>query len=322
MSNRFPDHHPASIPHHRAAAFASAPHSPPLNGATHRHQTPTSSSPATAEAWVNQVQLSLAILDPRQLRSMLLQAAPPPIADHRLGQVNLKMAVPLAAGLTADGILRVEVISCRLADEETIPPLETTTSRCHRHRAMVNQIRCETKLHNLGLNLTLTEAIARLQYALFSSGDIQRILHLPYHGWHRSWWEMVDPSHEFSLPFQRLMRSRRYADGTVSLQYKDQFSYLPPPCFRSHSETALFHIQRPGTPFATTLAQMNRSCETLGLDHAILIYRHLTKPEYEAFQHQGVRLYHWSGDRPSPPQAEHRPMALLPMTVAPPAPTV
>ncbi|NER00384.1 MAG: hypothetical protein F6K30_27420 [Cyanothece sp. SIO2G6] len=294
MSNRFTNHHHGRTPPHRPSAFSSAAKTFSPRSAS--QQATSGSADSAANAWINQVKLSLAVMESEQLRVLLLQTDPSPIADKRLGQVSLRLEMPLGSRATADGILRFEVISCRLANPDTVPPSQPMASRFQRHRAMVNQIRCETKLHNLGLNLTLTDAIARLQCALFASSDIQRILQLPYHGWHRSWWEMVDPNHEFSLPFQRLMRSRRYADGTVTLQYKDQFAYLPPPCFRSHSETALLHIQRPDTPFATTLAEINQGREALGLNHAVLIYRHLSKSEYQAFRHQGVRLYHWQSE--------------------------
>ncbi|MGK7890732.1 MAG: hypothetical protein AB4042_15480 [Leptolyngbyaceae cyanobacterium] len=302
--NRFTNDPSSPLPPHRASGFTSS--SPPrvLHSASPGHRNSAPNATPFTDAWANQVQLSLAIMGPEKLRSLLLQTTPPPIVNHRLGQVSLRLEVPLRAEATADGILRFEVISCRLADPASTPVTGTGVSPSQHHRAMVNQIRCETKLHNLGLNLTLTEAIARLQYAFFSSGDIQRILNLPYHGWHRSWWEMVDPSDEFALPFQRLMRSRRYADGTVTLQYKDQFGYLPPPCFHSHSETVLLHIQRPGASFTTTLAEINQARESLGLNHAILIYRHLSKPESQAFRHQGVRLYPWQGEQE---QSEERP---------------
>ena len=265
--------HPSAYPHHVS------------------DRPDTEWSRSSMATWIEQVQLTLAIANPTLLRHILLTCFPSLIAPHRLGSVSIKVAAPLDSTHMADGVVSFESIACVLADNAACNACSPAASTTHR-RAIVNQVCCETKLQPLGVNLVLTEAIALLQYATFPRSDIQRIIHLPYDGWHRSWWAMLDPDNQFSIPFQRLMRARRYADGTLTLQYKDQFAHLPPPCFRTQQDSILIHIQRPDTSFASTLAWINHARQHLGTTHSLLIYHHLSELERQAFVHQGIYLYH------------------------------
>lgn len=311
--------------------------------------------------WIEQLQLALAIANPELLQQLVLHSQMPMVAQHQLGGIQATVSVPIESTRAADAVLTVEMIACQLSPD-TSTGLQTadasasrnsrrkTQSRYRRsssrsehrhhdspdatpenpskaiaqHRALVSQISRETKLQTLGMNIPLPEAIALLQYATFSLPDIQRILNLPDNGWHRSWWNMIDPtidptaidprtdhstdassttsSFGFPIPFKRLIRSRRYADGTVMLQYKDQFAHIPPPCFRTQQRSVLVHIQRPNQSLAETLAWINHAQKAIEADEALLLYHHLSPLEQQALLNQGIHLYHCPMQVPDQPQ--------------------
>ncbi|NET49392.1 MAG: hypothetical protein F6K09_11850, partial [Merismopedia sp. SIO2A8] len=276
-----------------------SPHHQPLAP----HNSPQQNPQSRVADWIEQVQLALAIANPSLLQDIVLHCTPFLIAPHRLGQLSITVGVPIDSHTAVDGVLQFERIACVRAhpsDSPSSAPLPSSLEG-HHHRAIVNQVCRETKLQALGMNLLMPDAIALLQHATFSWSDIQRILHLPHDGWHRSWWVMANQADEFSVPFQRLIRCRRYADGTVTLQYKDHFAHLPPPCFRTQPETVLIHIQRPETRFSETLAQINHARQVLGVNYALLIYHSLLELEHQALINQGIYLYHSTSDvTPSP----------------------
>lgn len=282
--------------------------------------------------WVEQLQLALAIANPELLQQLVLHCQSPLVAPHQLGHISAAVSIPVDGNRAADSVLSVEVLACQLSStslsqtrkstfqpptaDSTGPSAAPESAELAHHRALVNQIGRETKLQTLGMNVPLPEAIALLQYATFSLPDIQRILNLPYNGWHRSWWSMVDPSIDqtqvigsanagFTIPFKRLIRSRRYADGTVMLQYKDQFAHIPPPCFRTIQKSVLVHIQRPGQSLADILSWMNHARNTLQTDAGLLLFHELSPVEQQALMNQGIYLYHCSSPypNPSPPTA-------------------
>ncbi|MEM9215148.1 MAG: hypothetical protein AAGD25_12475 [Cyanobacteria bacterium P01_F01_bin.150] len=279
----------------------------------------TGSQQPFPENWVDQLQLALAIANPELLQQLVLHCQSPLVAPHQLGAISAAVSVPVAGANAADSVLNVEVIACQLAQQDSSSSQsqasDSSSTRASRpstpslnatvqHRALVNQVSRETKLKTLGMNIPLPEAIALLQYATFSLPDIQRILNLSDNGWHRSWWSMVDPMIDqtatspesgnlgFTIPFKRLIRSRRYADGTVMLQYKDQFAHIPPPCFRTEQKSVLVHIQRQGQKIPEILAWMNHARSSLKTDYGILLYHQLSPLEQQALINQGICLFH------------------------------
>ena len=302
----------------------------------------SSSEQGFSASWVEQLQLALAIANPELLQQLVLHCQSPLVSLHQLGAISAAVSVPVDGSQAADSVLSVEVISCQLSPGSDIhrsdKPDKTVKSNAisldsavhssqnsaaeaiAQQRALVTQICRETKLQTLGMNIPLPEAIALLQYATFSLPDIQRILNLPYNGWHRSWWSMVDSSVEqtlgtsgvapvgFTIPFKRLIRSRRYADGTVMLQYKDQFAHIPPPCFRTQQQSVLVHIQRPNQSVSDILAWMNHARITLKADHGLLLYHQLSPLEQQALSNQGIYLYHCASAEPIPPTVTPSPV--------------
>ena len=319
-SSRNPSPQPTNTVHHQGHDYSPVESLPKL-----LTDTPKSKAGHGFPAnWVEQLQLAMAIANPELLQQLVLHCQLPLVAPHQLGAISATVSVPVDGTQAADSVLKMEVISCQLSQNspqschpspsEQADSITANTKAgvawnslsagIGHQRALVNQICRETKLQTLGMNIPLPEAIALLQYATFSLPDIQRILNLPYNGWHRSWWSMVDPKVDqtapspvtaprgFTIPFKRLIRSRRYADGTVMLQYKDQFAHIPPPCFRTQQKSVLVHIQRPDQSIAETLAWMHHARITLQTDYGLLLYHQLSPLEHQALINQGIYLYH------------------------------
>ncbi|WP_008315059.1 hypothetical protein [Leptolyngbya sp. PCC 6406] len=233
----------------------------------------------------NQVQLALAIADDGMVRSLLTDCTPAIVRPQQLGTVRITLGVPLEGTPTLiDGVLDYEQIWCGLA--ESPPDSQRMTARDY--QALT---RCQGKLQTLGFRLSLAETIALLSHGGFQEVEIQRILQLPWDGWHRSWWYPLSPQGQRELPFQRWFRARAYGDGTYTLQYRDHYFQDAPPYFRGLSQRVPIAIAVPGQSFGDNLKLLREAQHSLQSDHALLLAASLSPLEEEGFIRQGISLY-------------------------------
>jgi hypothetical protein len=227
------------------------------------------------------------------MRSLLTACTPAILQPQQLGQVRITIGVPTTAGGLVDGVLDYEQISCRLA--ETLPPeLQDGDA------AYPSLTRCRGPLHTLGYRINLADAIALLNYGGFQEDQIQRILHLPWDGWHRSWWNTLSPQGRSGLPFQRWFRSRAYGDGTYTLQYRDHYPQDAPLCFRGQWQRIPLAIHQPQQDFGNTLLDLRAAQQALGGETALLLHYGLSALQSEGFMRQGISLYPLQGNDPTP----------------------
>ncbi|MEB3360044.1 MAG: hypothetical protein VKK04_25185 [Synechococcales bacterium] len=254
---------------------------------------------AAACDWLEQVQMALALANPSLLRSLLTDCTPSLIPAHRIGAISSMVGVPIEAADAADGVLQFEVIHSVLATPQSQVDEWVSGSLCstgsqpdHRcvEREYARLTQCESELHTLGRGMTLTEAIALLSHAGFSSAAIRDILSLPFDGWHKSWWYMPDESQHFTIPFRRYLRTRRLADGTVTLQYKDFFAHTKPCCFTSQIQRVLIDVQVEPTSFTQTLRRINYRRDRLGIAAVMLVCDRVSELEARGYINQGVHL--------------------------------
>ena len=188
------------------------------------------SDPDCAE-WHDRVQIALAIADQPVLKSLLTDCTPPIAQPHRIGSIRSTIGVPVSAAATADGTIEFEELHCVLADSPA--DLEQSVVEYSRlkgnQRGHLDLIRHEADSQMLGQTLPLSSAISLLAEAGFSATQGREILNLPQDGWHKSWWYQADEAGQFTVPFLRLIRCRRYSDGSLTLQYKDFFAQEQPP---------------------------------------------------------------------------------------------
>lgn len=245
-----------------------------------------------ADSWHDRVQIGLAIADEMALKSLLLNATPPLIQSHRLGGVRSAVGVPIASTLTVDATLEFEELHCVLAvPEELEQHIADYSRRKGNQRGYLDLIRCEADTKTLGQFLSLANAIALLNQAGFSAEQSQHILNLPQDGWDKSWWYQADALGEFTIPFLRLIRTRRHPDGTITLQYKDFFAQQQPVCFKSCTRKLLIEILSPIHEFAEVIAKINRVRQQSGLSEALLICDQISDLEARAFISQNISLY-------------------------------
>ncbi|MGB3495709.1 MAG: hypothetical protein WBA57_23470 [Elainellaceae cyanobacterium] len=249
-------------------------------------------SPETNPA--DQIHLALAIADETLLRSLLASSTPPIAEAHRVGSVRSTIGVRVDAQLTLDAVLDYEDICCVLAESEA--EIEegmglSDKSAAERQRELTRLTQCRTDLQTFAHHATTVQAISLLAQVGFDRGHIQTILHLPYDAWHKSWWYALDDDGNFSRPFHRVMRTRRYADGSFTLQYRDFFSQEKPSCFKSRSQKVIVAIQKRNQNFSAVLSAINHGRTLLGIEQAILIGDRLSELEARGFMHQGVSLY-------------------------------
>ena len=244
----------------------------------------------------DQIQIALAIADPQVLKSLLTNCLPAIAQPHEIGEVSTEIGIPLENQQTADAVLHFEAVKCVLADSPPVTPSGKAES-CHspyRHKTKTSQTKhchCESETLTLAHNVSLTQAIALLTKVGFGPQQVQEILHLSYEASHKSWWYALDASGCFSLPFLRYIRTLRYPDGTVSLQYKDYFSETKPLCFQSLPQKVLVIVREDSQSFSQTLRQINADRTALGTTQAILICNTIAELEAQAFITQGVSLY-------------------------------
>jgi hypothetical protein len=259
---------------------------------SHTRLVAPSRSPSSTSVH-DQIQIALAIADETVLKSLLLSCTPPIAAAHTVGTVNARIGIPIPNGRAADGIIQYEAVQCVLTESQA--EIEQRFSiwgdRDRRERRYAQLTRCESETHTLGQSLSLAQALAVLNQAGFDPSQVQTILNLPHDAYHKSWWYMLDATGEFSSPFRRMIRTLRYADGTFTLQYKDQFVQDKPSCFKSEMRSILVAIKSPRQSFGRTLEKINRNREVLGSSAALLICDEVSDLEAKGFISQGISVY-------------------------------
>jgi len=241
----------------------------------------------------DRIQIALAIADQPTLQSLLTHCTPPLTQAHRLGSVNAAIGVPFEARRTVDGVVQFEVIQSVLAEspEEIEEHLAATTPAHLLKREYLLLTRCESETYSLGKQLSMAQAIAILRTCGFPPEQVNDIMGLPAHGWHRSWWYSPDEEGQFTQPFLRAMRTVRFTDGTFELQYKDFFAQNKPAAFLSQEVQVLIEIKKRHQSFRKTLDHINLARVQLGIPQAILICDEISDLEARGFISQGISLY-------------------------------
>ncbi|MBF2049734.1 MAG: hypothetical protein EDM05_027645 [Leptolyngbya sp. IPPAS B-1204] len=243
--------------------------------------------------WHDRVQIALAIADEALLKSLLIDCTPPLVQAHRLAGVRSTIGVPVAADRVADGTIEFEEVHCVLA--ESLDQLEQGvaeyTRRNGNERGYLDLTHYETETQILGQSMSMTHAISLLSHAGYGASQVKHILNLPYDAWHKSWWYLADEWGEFTIPFLRLLRTRRYTDGTYTLQYKDFFAQEQPRCFKSRSQQVLVEIMPEQHQFSATLAKLNSARQQTGITQALVICDRISDLEARGFISQGISLY-------------------------------
>lgn len=241
----------------------------------------------------DRVQMALAIADQDILRSLLANCTPALAPPHLLGVVSAAIGVPVEAHKTADGVISYETVECVLADSPTEieERIAATTEPKLLRREYLKLTRCESDTYTLGQGLSLAQAISLLERSGFSPDQTAAIINIPTEAWHKSWWYTVDAEGNYTVPFLRLMRTLRYADGTLTLQYKDYFAQDKPTCFSTRQHKVLIEIRGDSHSFRKTLERINLSRSQLGVQQALLICDRLSELEAQAFISQGISVY-------------------------------
>ncbi len=238
----------------------------------------------------NQIQLALAVAEPPLLEALLTQSTPAIARPQHVGQVRIVIGCPPnqtgLEGLT--GLLEYERVWCMLS--EGAPEVATQSSRDYQYLT-----RCSSDLQTLAWRVNLADAISLLRYGGFEEGQIQRILQLPWDGWHRSWWDLLEPSGQLGLPFQRWFRTRCYSDGTYTLQYRNLYAQDAPPCFRGIWQQVPLLAPAPKMQFGETLTLLHKARHALKTPSCLLLSDRLSELEAEAYMRQGVSLYPLQG---------------------------
>ncbi len=255
-------------------------------------------APLTPSSYVQQVavpplqeaQLALAVADEAFLKALLTDCFPAIAHPHEIGAITVDVGVPLAhrGDGSIDGILKFEQINCVLAGSyPNAPPVPEFSSHDHYHSVT----QCHSELSTLAHNLPLSDVVALLSRAGFDGDQIHQILHLPSQAWHKSWWYAVDLDGRLTLPFQRLIRTRRFADGTITLQFKDYYGHEPPAGFSSQLTQIPLLVHQPQQSFCENLSFINLARRELHSPQAILMAQGLSELEVEGYMRQNVSLY-------------------------------
>lgn len=241
----------------------------------------------------DRVQIALAIADPTLLQSLLSDCIPSIAYPDRIGNVSTTVGIPLEGQQAVDAVLRYEEIYCVLAESphELEQHVAAYTHRNGNHRGHLDLTRCETETRTLGQALTLAQSLALLAQAGFTSQQVQEILHLPQDGWHKSWWFAADAAGRFTVPFLRVIRIIRYADGTYTFQYKDFFAQDKPVCFKSLEQQVVIEISADPIHFPTVLQKINYTRHHLGLTKALLICDRISPLAAQGLISQGISIY-------------------------------
>jgi hypothetical protein len=239
---------------------------------------------------MQEAQLALAVADEAFLKALLTDCFPAIAHPHEIGAITVEVGVPLAhlADGSIDGILKFEQINCVLAGSYAdAPPVPEFNNHDHYHAVT----QCHSELSTLAHNLPLSDVVALLSRAGFDQEQIHQILHLPSQAWHKSWWYAVDLDGRLTIPFQRLMRTRRFADGTITVQFKDYYGHAPPSGFSSQLTRIPLLVHNPEWSFCENLSFINLARRELDSQQAILIAQGLSELEVEGYMRQNVSLF-------------------------------
>ncbi|MEO1298368.1 MAG: hypothetical protein AAFW75_21830, partial [Cyanobacteria bacterium J06636_16] len=222
----------------------------------------------------NQIQLALAVATEDKLESLLIDCVSAIAQPHQIGHVRISIGVPPGTkGLDAiDAVLEYEHIWCVLS--EAAPDIEGYNARDYQYLT-----RCQSELKTLAWRVNLSEAIALLQHGGFHEEQIQRILQLPWDGWHRSWWDTFDPQGQLGLPFQRWFRTRCYGDGTYTLQYRDHYPQDAPTCFCGVWQKVPVMMAHSAHQFGAVLTSLRTAQHALKAQRCLLLADDLTDLE-------------------------------------------
>jgi bacterioferritin-associated ferredoxin len=247
--------------------------------------------PFSSAALCDRVQIALALADAFLLKSLLTDCLPAISAAHLIGEIGAEVSVP-TGDRWADGVLHYEAMQCQLAEHHGAVNYQPESHGWTRDsKAMARLTQCESETHLLAENVGLAPLIALLKNAGFCPQQIEAILHLPQDTWHKSWWYALDEQQQFTMPFLRTLRVRRYTDGTFSAQYKDYFEQDKPACFRSQQQQVQIKIKPDNQSFGTILGQLKHTQGALGLGCTILICHTISDLEAQAFINQGIHVY-------------------------------
>lgn len=241
----------------------------------------------------DRMQIALAIADPILLKSLLTDCEPAIALAHQIGSIRASIALPLEGGVTADAVIQYESINCVLiqSQEDLDPGVWEYSQRNGNERGYVDLTSYEAKTRTLGQMVGLSQAIALLSQAGFLADQVRVILHLPHDAWYRSWWYTLDVNGEFTIPFLRLIRTRRHVDGTYTIRYKDFFSDEEPLCFKSQDQKILLEIGNATRGFRETLERINYLRQRLEIERVVLIGDRASELEMRGFISQGISIY-------------------------------
>lgn len=244
-------------------------------------------------SWHDRVQIGLGIAEPELLKSLLVNCTPPIAQAHRIRGITSRIGIPLGFGAAVDGVIEFEEEHCRLSESARALEQQVATygQRHGNQRGYVDLTRCESDTQTLGQMIPMSQAIALLTEAGFSSQQIGQILHLSLDAWFKSWWYQADEMGAFTIPFLRLMRARHYADGTVTLQYKDFFAQEQPPCFKSRRQRVLIEILPEIQAFQSTLTKINLERQQTGIQLALVISHQIFDLAAQGLMSQGISLF-------------------------------
>ncbi len=207
-------------------------------------RAPSRFSYSSLRAAPQDAQLALAIADEAFLRALLTDSLPAIAHPHEVGAVSIEVGVPLQQQpqISMDAVLTFEHIHCVLAgsypDAPPLPEFET-------HSQYQAATTCYSDLTTLAQNVTASEAAALLSRSGFDPEQIRQILQLPSQAWHKSWWYTFDPEGLLTVPFQRCIRTRSFADGTFTFQFKDYYAHERPSGFRSQPQQLPVVVHQP-----------------------------------------------------------------------------
>lgn len=240
--------------------------------------------------------LALALADESWLRALLTDSLPAIAHPHEIGAVSLQIGVPLSLTpqTRIDAVLTFEHIECVLAGSCAGAPPVPEPENHSQYQSLTNY---HSELVNLALNITPSQAVQLLLQAGFNPEQTHQILHLPYQAWHKSWWYSLDLDGFLTVPFQRWICTRRFADGTLTLQFKDYYSRERPIHFRSQPRQLPVIVHQFALGFCDTLAQVNLARRELATTQAILMIAAIAELEMQGYIRQQVSLFiqPWSG---------------------------
>lgn len=237
-------------------------------------------------------QLSLAIADQISLRSLLLTSMPPILAAHQLGHIRAEIGVLLPhEAIAIDAVLQYEEIQCVLAPIGLEPSSSRESPLSSKPLASTHSLPHQSDIQTLGENLSLSEAMTQLTHAGFTGDQIERILYLPYDAWYKSWWYELDAAGYCPQPFQRHIRTRRFRDGKITLQYKDLYLHHCPTSFKSYQRRLPVQFRGVGEPFLDSMKRINTARMLLETSQSLLVTTATSDLEVQGFINQGVSVY-------------------------------